>query len=153
MAPQVPQRTIRVPLLVLLTSVAAVEIVWTIFLGFHLPRHYVANHWDLAWVGIDVIEIALLIVTAWSAWRVKPNFIILASVTGTVFILDAWFDITTARRGDLVQSAWLAGVTEIPIAVALFWSAWRATRWFITSVSAPIDDTLVQRGEDRSGSA
>ena len=152
MTPAVSQRTVRVPLLALLTSVAAVEVVWTIFLGFHLPRHYVANHWDMAWVGIDVMEIVLLIVTAWLAWRVKPQFIILASVTGTVLLFDAWFDVTTARRGDVVQSAWLAGVTEIPIAAVLFWSAWRATNWFISNANAA-GAVTASRGEERSDSA
>jgi len=147
MAAPVRRRTVRGPFLTLLVCAVVVEIAWTIFLGFHLPRHYVALHWDMAWVGIDLMEIALLCATAWTAWRMKVQFIIFASVTGTVFVMDAWFDITTARRGDLAQSAWLAGVTEIPIAIALFWSAWRATRWFITDAHAVLDDAGASGGD------
>jgi len=39
----------RDPLLTLLASAAVLETGWTIYLGWRLPRHYVANHWDLAW--------------------------------------------------------------------------------------------------------
>ena len=145
------RRTVRGPLLALLVCAVVVEIGWTIFLGVHLPRHYVALHWDLAWVGIDVMEIALLCATAWTAWRMKVQFIIFASVTGTVFVLDAWFDITTARRGDLIQSALLASVTEIPLAIALFWTAWRATRWFIVDAQSPLDAD--SSGGDHASSA
>jgi len=143
MTEPVHRRTIRGPLLTFLVFAVITEIGWTIILGEHLPRRYVAIHWDLAWVGIDVMEIAMLVATGWSAWRMKTQFIIFASCTGTLFVIDAWFDVTTARRGDLSQSAWLACLTEIPIAIALFWCAWRATRWFTTSLPPLADDSVV----------
>jgi hypothetical protein len=150
MAEPAHRRAIRGPLLVFLVGAVVIEIVWTIFLGLHLPRHYVAIHWDMAWVGLDVMEIAMLVLTAWAAWRMRAVFIIFASVTGTLFIVDAWFDVTTARRGDLDQSVWLALITEIPIAVALFWSAWRATQWFITDPRAAVVNDITASDEFRS---
>ena len=62
-------RTSRDRLVVLLVVSALVEAVWTVYLGWRLPRHYVAHHWFLAWVGLDVAEIATLLATAWAAWR------------------------------------------------------------------------------------
>jgi len=121
-------RIARGPVLALLVTVATVEIVWTIYLGLRLPRHYVANHWDLAWVGLDVGEIAMMFLTAWAAWRRRAVFILFACVSATLFLVDAWFDVTTARRGDVWQSGVLAAVWEVPLAMALYWLAARATR-------------------------
>ena len=128
MARPIRLRIARGPVLALLVTVSIVEIVWTIYLGLRLPRHYVANHWDLAWVGLDVGEIAMMLLTAWAAWRRRALFILFACVSGTLFLVDAWFDVTTARRGDVWQSGVLAVVWEVPLAIALYWLAQRAAR-------------------------
>ncbi|MGD0053975.1 MAG: hypothetical protein ABSC34_00870 [Acidimicrobiales bacterium] len=124
----------RDPLLTLLTSAALAEIAWTIYLGWRLPRHYVANHWDLAWVGLDVAQILMLLLAAWAAWRGRALLILFASSAGTLLLLDAWFDVTTARHGDLLQSVLLALVVEVPSAIALFWITWRSVRGLADSL-------------------
>jgi hypothetical protein len=126
MAKPIRIRIARGPLLTLLVTVATVEIVWTIFLGLRLPRRYVADHWDLAWVGIDLAEIAMMFLTAWAAWRRRALFILFAAVSATLFLIDAWFDITTARRGDVWQSGLVAVGWEVPLAFVLYWIAGRA---------------------------
>jgi hypothetical protein len=118
----------RDPLLTLLTTAALAETAWTIYIGWKLPRHYVANHWDLAWVGLDVAQIAMLLLAAWAAWRGRALLILFASSAGTLLLLDAWFDVTTARNGGLEQSLLLALIVEIPSAIALFWITWRSIR-------------------------
>jgi hypothetical protein len=128
MARPIRLRIARGPLLALLLTTASVEIVWTIYLGLRLPRHYVANHWDLAWVGLDVAETAMMFLAAWAAWRRRAVFIIFASVSATFFLVDAWFDITTARRGDLWLSGLVAAAWEVPLALGLLWIAGRAIR-------------------------
>jgi hypothetical protein len=128
MAKPIRLRIARGPLLALLLTVATVEIVWTIFLGLGLPRRYVADHWDLAWVGIDLAEIVMMFLTAWAAWRRRALFILFATVSATLFLIDAWFDITTARRGDVWQSGLVAVGWEIPFAFVLYWIAGRAIR-------------------------
>ncbi len=113
----------RPRLLSLLMVAAVLEMAWTVFLGWSLPRHYVANHWRLAWVGLDVAEIVMLLATAWAAWaawRRRATLILFATITGTLLVVDAWFDVTTARHGDLLQSVVLAVVVEIPAAGAMF---------------------------------
>ena len=113
-------------LLVILIGAAALEVLWTIYLGIRLPRHYVAHHWDLAWVGLDIAEITMMVLSAWSAWRNRAIFIIYASVLATLFLMDAWFDVTTAHLGDRGASQLAAAFLEVPFAVILFWSVGRA---------------------------
>lgn len=114
---------------ILALSVGAVgEVVWTILLGLGLPDRYVAHHWVLAWVGLDVMEIAALLVTAYLAWRSRPGpLALVAAVTGTLYTIDAWFDVTTAGPGDLAHSASLLAL-ELPVAAALWWVSVRALR-------------------------
>ena len=53
----------------MLTVASAVLIPWIVLLALTLPRHYVAGHWRLTWVGFDIILLASLAATAWFAWR------------------------------------------------------------------------------------
>jgi hypothetical protein len=104
---------------------ARLEVLWTVYLALRLPPHYVANHWALAWVGFDIGQIVLMLLSAWTAWRRRAMFIIYSSMLATLFIIDAWFDVTTARRGDAGFSKLSAGLLEIPFAVLLLWAAVR----------------------------
>lgn len=112
----------------MLASAALLETAWTIYIGWRLPRHYVANHWALAWVGLDVAQIFMLLLCAWAAWRGRALLILFASSAGTLLLVDAWFDVTTARNGGIVQSLLLALVVEIPSAIVLFFITWRAVK-------------------------
>jgi hypothetical protein len=107
---------------------ALAEILWAVYLGWTLPRHYVAHHWVLAWVGLDVAEISMLLACAWAAWRQRAILIIFAIVAATMFVLDAWFDVTTAGSGDELQSVLLAVFGELPAALLLVWVARRAAK-------------------------
>jgi hypothetical protein len=107
------------------------EIVWTTYLGWRLPPHYVAHHWDLAWVGLDVAEILLLLGSAWAAWRKRAVLILFAIALATLLLLDAWFDVTTAGHGDFLESALVSIFVEVPSALALLWIARRAMRRLI----------------------
>ena len=120
----------RDPLLSALTLAALVETAWTIYMGWRLPRTYVANHWDLAWVGLDVSQVVMLLACAWAAWRHRAVLILFASIAGTLLLVDAWFDITTARHGDLLESVIVAVVVEVPSALVLFWVTRRTIRQF-----------------------
>jgi hypothetical protein len=118
--PGIPH-TARTRLLTLLTGAACVEILWAIYIGFELPPRYVAVHWNLAWVGLDVAQIAMLLATAWAAWHRRAVLMLYATAAGTLLLVDAWFDITTARRGSEMQSVLFAVLLEVPFAIILFW--------------------------------
>ncbi len=128
MARRFALRTTRDRLLSALVVGAFIEILWTIYLGWRLPRHYVAHHWDLAWVGLDVAEILLLLGSAWAAWRRRAILILFAVASATLLLLDAWFDVTTAGHGDFRVSVVVSLLVEVPSALALLWIARRATR-------------------------
>lgn len=139
------QRTVRVirwSLLRLLTLGVLIEMIWTIYVGYQLPRHYVANHWDVAWVGLDVAEVLMLSASAWAAWRRNTLLVIFASASATLLMIDAWFDVTTARRGDVVQGILLAGIVEVPSALVLLWVAHRVLRQAVLlPATGPSDST------------
>jgi hypothetical protein len=118
----------RSTILTVITTAALLEIVWTIYIGWQLPRDYVANHWDLAWVGLDSAQVLLLLCTAWAAWRRRAVLVIFSSGAAMLLLVDAWFDVTTARRGDVSQSILMACFVEIPSAMVLLWMSWRTLR-------------------------
>ena len=105
---------------------AILETVWTIYLGAILPGQYSANHWDVAWVGLDLLQVSLLIGAAWAAWQQRAVLTIFATACATLFVMDAWFDVTTARRGGVYQSVLLAVIVEIPSALIMLWVALRS---------------------------
>ena len=94
-------------------------VVWTIYLGWVLPRTYVAGNWRLAWVGLDSAQVVVLLFTTWAAYRRRVIIIFFATASASMFLIDAWFDITTARTGELQNSLLAALVVEIPAAMVL----------------------------------
>jgi hypothetical protein len=110
---------------------------WTIILAYLLPRHYIANHWDIAWTGFDIFEIfffgltAILVLkkTSWSALS--------ATVLGTLLITDAWFSILTARAGRAQDKAVAHAVLiELPLALLSYSLAYRIFK-HISSTESP----------------
>ena len=103
-------------------------VIWTVYLGWDLPRVYVAAHWKLAWVGLDTAQVIVLLATTWAAYKRRLVIIFFATAAATMFIIDAWFDVTTARSGALHDSVLVALCVEIPAAIVLLWVSWIATR-------------------------
>jgi hypothetical protein len=118
-------KVMRWSLLRLLILGAIAETIWTVYVGAELPRRYVANHWDIAWVGLDVVQVIMLGAAAWAAWRRSTLLVIFSTSSATLLLLDAWFDVTTARHGDVFQSILLACIVEVPSALVLVWVAHR----------------------------
>ena len=100
---------------------------WTFYLGVQLPRHYVVHHWDLAWVGLDVMQTLMLLGTAWAAWRRRVIVVLFAIAAAVLFLNDAWFDVTTAGLHDLQYSVFSACFIEIPGAAVLLFVARRTS--------------------------
>lgn len=104
-----------------MTMASLALIPWIVVLGVKLPRHYVAGHWTLTWVGFDVLLLASLAATAWLAWQRRQVVVLAAFTTGTLLICDAWFDITTATgRADVIVAVLTAVLAELPLAGLLF---------------------------------
>jgi hypothetical protein len=103
---------------------ALVLLPWTALLFVTLPRHYEANHWAIAWGGFDIGLAVALTATAIMASRRSPFAEVTATVTGTLLVCDAWFDVLTSRGvSDTAQAVALALLVELPIAALCFWMA------------------------------
>ena len=111
-------------LAVVMGLVAFVIVPWTIYLALRLPSQHITPHWSIAWGGFDVALAAAAGATAWALARAPGWVPITASVTGTLLVSDAWFDVLTARAGGELREAVLeAAVAELPLAVVCFWLA------------------------------
>jgi hypothetical protein len=109
---------------------ALVMVPWIIYLAVTLGSDYMVRRWGVAWVGLDVAEVAGLLGSAALIRRHDPLASPVAAATGTLFLVDAWFDTVTAHIGmDYLQSLTFAWCAEIPLAVFCAIIAWRSTRW------------------------
>ena len=103
---------------------AAVLIPWTALLFVTLPPHYRAAHWALAWTGFDVGLGLALATTAVAILHRSAFAELAATVTGTLLVCDAWFDVLTSRgTTDVVQAGLSALLIELPLAGLCFWTA------------------------------
>ena len=115
--------------ILVLVSIALLP--WVLWLTLTLPSRHVSEHWDAAWIGLDVAEILAFALTAYAAWRRAPWLQGAASSAGTLLLADAWFDILLST-GD--EKIWLAVgqavLSEIPLAILCFWIAWDTARFW-----------------------
>lgn len=103
---------------------AIVLVPWIIYLGFELPEQNISRHWDLTWVGFDIALLVAMARTGWLAWKGRRQMELPAIAAGTLLLVDAWFDITTAgATRDLIQAVVSAAVIEVPLAMLAFWIA------------------------------
>jgi hypothetical protein len=92
---------------------------WASQLAANLPSRYVTGHWDVAWVGFDVMIAAGMAATAVSIWRGSTAAPGLALATAVMLVCDAWFDVSTANgTADLLTSLLTAVLVELPLAAS-----------------------------------
>lgn len=108
----------RMPAVLLL--IAAGLSAWVFELGAVLQGQAQVRNWSSTWVGLDLMEITGLVLTAILLRRRSAYLSAVAAVTATLFALDAWFDVLTASAGsDWYESLAAAFFGEIPMTVAL----------------------------------
>jgi hypothetical protein len=113
-----PSAMRRMPAVLLL--IAAGLTVWVFELGAVLQGQAEVRNWSSVWVGLDLMEITGLVVTAILLRRRSAYLSAAAAVTATLFGLDAWFDVLTASAGaDWYESLSAAFFGEIPMTVLL----------------------------------
>ncbi|MFJ8942827.1 hypothetical protein ACIRG4_05990 [Streptomyces sp. NPDC102395] len=88
---------------------------WLAVLWTTLPDAYSAQHWRVAWVGFDALEIAGLLTSAVLVRRSDRRAPLASIATAVLLLVDAWFDVVTAGR-DVVFSLVLACTLELPLA-------------------------------------
>ena len=97
---------------------------WSALLAVTLPATAQAQHWGLAWAGLDVAEAAAALLTAALLSRGGRGASLPAAAAGTLLLIDAWFDVCTSAPGAGHAMALAeAGCAELPLAVAAWWVA------------------------------
>jgi hypothetical protein len=111
--------------LVVVTIAALALIPWLVVLAAELPKHYVAGHWRLAWVGFDTALMVSLALTSYLAWRRRHAVIVAAFIASSLLTCDAWFDVTTSLGpADVAVAVASALLLELPLAILLFVVGW-----------------------------
>jgi hypothetical protein len=82
----------------------------------------------LALVGFDILLLAFIIATAPLGFLHHRLLTLVAFMTGVLLVCDARFEITTARRGDIVISVLSAAIVELPLATILIGRTLRIVR-------------------------
>ena len=111
---------------------AVVLIPWIVLLfGDTSAQFGVAKHSRLVWGGFDCFLVLGFAVTAYRIATRSPRGAITAAATGTMLLVDAWFDILTARRPSAELTAILMAVfAEVPCAMICFFVARRIVHLF-----------------------
>jgi hypothetical protein len=105
-------------------AVGGVLLPWIVVLGAVLPDTAQAQHWALAWTGLDGAEAAAALVTALLLSRGDRRASLSAAAGGTLLLIDAWFDVCTSAPGtDHAMALAEAALAEIPLAIAAWWLA------------------------------
>jgi hypothetical protein len=120
---------------------AVVLIPWDVLM-FSVPQVVnVPKHWVLVWGGFDCFLILGFAVTAFRLMTRSPKGAVTAAMTGTMLLIDAWFDVLTTHRGGQLVSILMAVFAEIPCALICFYVSRR-----IVSLFEQAKDYLAEAG-------
>jgi hypothetical protein len=126
---------------------------WTIWLATSLSSTHDTTHWDVAWSGFDTGLALFFLATAFAAYRRSPWVGALSAATGTMLVVDAWFDIVLESHADEIrQSVLLAILAELPAAAFCFWIAIRTERFLAMVLEEVGDSHLPATGESATES-
>jgi hypothetical protein len=103
------------------TLCSVILVPWIIFIGISLPSRQLSPNYDIAWAGFDVMLAAALAGTAYCALRRSRYLSTAAAATGTLLVVDAWFDVMTTPGHQRVLSIVLCVVVELPLAAVCIW--------------------------------
>jgi hypothetical protein len=101
----------------------AATVPWTVHLAMTLPKQADTHHYRLTWVGFDIMLVVVLLATAYLAWRGNRLVGMLATITATMLVLDAWFDVNTSNHADRPEAILSALLVELPLAAVCGWIA------------------------------
>jgi hypothetical protein len=106
---------------------AIVLIPWTIYLGYQLPTRHLSVNWDVSWTGLDIGLTIALLATGLFAYTKSMLIIISSTITGSLLLVDAWFDVLSEHKAKLFHQALLSAIVfEIPLAIMSFYLALHA---------------------------
>lgn len=111
----------------LLICAGVLMLPWVAGLAYLLPVRHETAHYNIAWVGFDLVLCAFLVRVGWLAQRGREHIELSAAMTGTLLLVDAWFDVMTADSSrEFTLALVLALVGELPLAGICLYVAGRA---------------------------
>jgi hypothetical protein len=114
---------------------AVVLVPWTVIIFDSLRNRALAEHWRLVWGGFDCFLVLAFALTAYRIITRSPRGAIAATATGTMLLIDAWFDVLTARgTQNFLTSVTMAVFAEIPCSIICFFVARRIVSLFEQAV-------------------
>ena len=93
-------RTLRMWVVVVYAAMGVGLVPWAVWLGASLRPDHTTDRWDVVWTGFDLGLALAFVLTALAAWRRSPWLGALAATSGTLLIVDAWFDIVLESHRD-----------------------------------------------------
>ena len=101
---------------------------WCVLLSAVLPATAQAQHWSLAWTGLDAAEALAALATAMLLAHGDRRAALTAVAGAALLLTDAWFDVCTSAPGlDHALALAEAALAEVPLAIAAGWLALRLT--------------------------
>ena len=101
--------SLRAWVIVVFGAIGIFLVPWAIWLGATLRPDHTTDRWDVVWTGFDVGLALAFALTALAAWRRSPWVGALAATTGTLLLVDAWFDIVLESHGKDIRTAIMRG--------------------------------------------
>jgi hypothetical protein len=101
-------------------ALAIILIPWIFNLAQTLPSRHLTKHWDALWVGFDILLLVAILLTVYMMLKKTVWLVVSASGLATLFIVDVWFDVVTARPGKEQKEAYFFGVIEIALALLTY---------------------------------
>jgi hypothetical protein len=99
---------------------------WCVLLSMVLPATAQAQHWSLAWTGLDAAEALAALATAMLLAHGDRRAALTAAAGAALLLTDAWFDVCTSAPGlDHALAVAEAACVEVPLAGAACWLALR----------------------------
>jgi hypothetical protein len=128
--------TLRAWVVVVFTAMGLGLVPWAVWLGASLRPDHTTDRWDVVWTGFDLGLALAFSLTAVAAWRRSPWVGALAATSGTLLVVDAWFDIVLeSHRGAMRVAVMEALFAELPVAALCYWLAYRTSRFLALAVN------------------
>ncbi|MCO8269116.1 hypothetical protein M1L60_00770 [Actinoplanes sp. TRM 88003] len=103
----------------LLLACAVLLVPWIGYLAATLPDSHTVHHWRPAWLGFDLLLLALFATTAVLVLRRRPEAPLVGFGLGLLLLCDAGFDLVTTGRDGLAAALASAVLVELPLAALL----------------------------------
>lgn len=135
-----------------LCALGVAMVPWLLVLANRLPSSPQVANWSTAWVGLDGLEAVSLFVTGLLLRRRDARANFTAAVSGTLLLVDAWFDITSASASaDLTIAIAMAALAELPLCVLCIHLALRMTVRHLCSPIQPTGEPLLCQADLLAG--